>query len=286
MSYAIELKAVTKEYSNFKLNNISFQIPKGCIMGIIGENGAGKSTTIKTILGLISINSGEVLINGKKINKKDGSIKENIGVVFDECCFPEELNIEQIAKIMKELCETWDQIKFLYYLKKFDLPLKKAVKEYSKGMKTKLSIAVALSHGAKLLILDEPTSGLDPVIREEILDVFLEFIQNEENTILLSSHITSDLEKIADYIIFIHKGELKFCTPKDEMLDTYGIVICNQEQYEKINKELILAVRKNKYNIEILVKNRYAVAESISDIIVQKATLEEIMLFEIKGERE
>lgn len=285
MSYAIELKGVTKEYPNFRLNNISFQIPKGCIMGIIGENGAGKSTTIKAILGLISINSGEVIINGRKVEKKDGSIRENIGVVFDECCFPEELNIAQIEKIMKELYETWDQSQFSHYLKKFDLPPKKVVKEYSKGMKTKLSIAVALSHKAKLLILDEPTSGLDPVIREEILDVFLEFIQNEENTILLSSHITSDLEKVADYIIFVHKGELKFCNPKDEMLDTYGIAICNQEQYEKIDKELILAVRKNKFNIEILVNNRYAVAESISDIMVQKATLEEIMLFEIKGER-
>lgn len=229
---AISVKNLTKQYDGFKLDNVSFQIPMGTIVGFVGENGAGKSTTIRAVLGLIPIEEGEIEILGHKIDrsKQEGAWREQIGVVFDECNLPVSLKIKDIRHIMKNIYKTWDDDKFTGYLMRFEIPLNKKIKDLSKGMKMKLSIAVALSHDSRLLILDEATSGLDPVIRSEILDIFREFIEDEQHTVFLSSHITSDIEKIADYVMLIHKGKLLFTENKDELLYNYGVVKCSKEQ--------------------------------------------------------
>lgn len=210
-NYNLEVSDITKTYDTFTLDHISFSLPSGSIMGFIGENGAGKTTTLKALLGLVKKDAGSVHILGKEYNKStELELKEQLGIVFDECRFPENLSAVHIGKIMASIYKNWDKALYSRYLSAFSLSEKKLVKEYSRGMKMKLSIATALSHRPRLLLLDEPTSGLDPVIRNEILDVFLEYIQDEGNSILLSSHITSDLEKIADYITFIHQGKLVF----------------------------------------------------------------------------
>ena len=278
MEYALELMNVTKEYKDFKLDNISIKLPQGCIMGFVGENGAGKSTTIKLILDLISRDGGQIIVLGKD-NKLDfNSIKENIGVVMDESSFPDNLNAKEINKFMKKIYKTWDENKFFKFLNQFSITEDKSVKDYSRGMKMKLSIAVALSHDSKLLILDEATSGLDPIVREEILDIFLEFIQDESHSIFVSSHIISDLEKICDYITFIHKGKIAFSEPKDELLEKYGILKCPEEELKKIDISLIKGVRKNKFGVEALVlKNKIK-----GRFVIDKANIEDIMLFHVK----
>ena len=210
MEYAIEVRNLTKEYENFKLENASFNVGKGTIMGFIGENGAGNSTTIKAILNLIKKDNGLITVLGKEINRNEKGIKNELGIVLNDGNFNEKLNVKAINKIMKNIYKRWDDDVFYKYIEKFNIDTSKKIEEFSKGMKMKLSIAIALSHKAKILILDEATSGLDPVARDEVLDILMEFIQNEENSILMSSHITSDLEKIADYITFIHNGKIIF----------------------------------------------------------------------------
>lgn len=278
MDYVLEIKNLTKRYDGFILDNISFSLPAGCIMGLIGENGAGKSTIIKLILNLIHKDDGEIKVLGLNLDDSQTRIKENIGVVFDESSFPDNLCIYDINIIMKNIYITWNEEKFIEYTNKFSLPKKKAVKDYSRGMKMKLSIAVALSHDSKLLILDEATSGLDPIIRDEILDVFLDFIQDETHSILLSSHIISDLEKIYDYITFIHNGRLFFCEGKDTLKDMYGILKCSSSQFEQLDKSIVKGYRKNSFGVEALVlKNRVS-----AGLIVDPASIEDIMLFCVK----
>lgn len=278
MSLALELKGVVKEYEGFKLDHLDLTLPKGCIMGLIGENGAGKSTTIKLILDLIPRDGGEINILGQSNLDNLKGLKENIGVVHDESYFPEAINGNQINKIMKHIYTTWDEQAFIGYLDRFSIQRKKPLKEYSRGMKMKLSIATALSHDSKLLILDEATSGLDPVIRDEILTLFQEFIQDEEKSILMSSHIVSDLEKVCDYIAFIHKGKLIFNDPKDELLENYCILKCDYTEFESIDPSLIIGSRKSAYGIEALIKRT---TQKFGGIIDQ-ATIEDIMLFYIK----
>ena len=223
MKDILEVTNLNKKYSDFELKNINIKLPKGMIMGLIGENGAGKSTTIKSILNVINTDSGEIKIFEKDNRKYEKEIKEEIGVVLDDSFLSEYLNPNDINKIMKNIYKNWDEKLYFNYVEKFKLPKDKISKEYSSGMKMKLKIAVALSHHPKLLILDEPTSGLDPIARNEILDIFQDFIQDEENGILVSSHITSDLEHIADYITFISEGKIVFTKTRDELLDNYGI---------------------------------------------------------------
>ncbi|HAQ41199.1 MAG TPA: ABC transporter [Clostridiales bacterium] len=278
MEYALKLENVTKEYKDFKLDHININLPKGVIMGFIGENGAGKSTTIKLIMDLINRDEGTITILGRD-NKKDlKSIKENIGVVMDESCFPENLSAVEINKIMKKVYKTWDEDKFNELLREFLISNSKTIKEYSRGMKMKLSIAAALSHDSEILILDEATSGLDPVVREEILDIFMDFIQDENHSIFISSHIISDLEKICDYITFIHKGKIIFSEEKDDLLNNYGILKCSEDELEKINSKVVMGIRKNKFGIEALVLKN----EIKGDYVVDKANIEDIMLFHIK----
>ena len=296
MENAISVKNLTKQYDGFLLDHLTFDIPKGTIVGFIGENGARKSTTMKALLGLMPIEDGEVTLLGHQVKQgeKEASYKEQIGVVFDECNFPEYLKIKYISKIMKNIYQTWDDKKFLEYLKRFALPENKRVKELSKGMKMKLSIAVALSHDSRLLILDEATSGLDPVVRNELLDLFREFIEDEEHTIFISSHITSDIEKIADYVMLIHKGSLVMMENKDELLYQYAIVKCSKKQAELLPEEMIAGKRESEFGVSVLVNNREEVENGhfmreakemeASPVVIEKVNMEELFLYLIGTE--
>lgn len=285
MNNTLCIKGLTKTFDNFKLNNINMVIPKGSIMGLIGENGAGKTTLIKCILNLIKKDNGNINVLDFDIDNSDGIYKEYIGVVFDECLFNEIYNSKDINKIFKGIYKNWNESEFFSYIKKFNIDEKKKIKEYSKGMKMKLSIAVALSHNAKFLILDEAMSGIDPIVRNEILDIFMDFIQNDENSILISSHITSDLEKICDYITFIHNGEIFASRNKDLFIEEYGILKCGNDEFQNIDKEDILSIRKNNFNVEILVDKKYKMKNKYKNFIIDNVTLEDIMMFVIKGER-
>lgn len=278
---ALYIRNLSKKYDSFFLDNINITLPKGSIMGFIGENGAGKSTTIKLILELIKRDSGEIKIYDLDNRENPSDLKQNIGVVLDECSFPENLTIKEIRIILKNVYKNWSEEDFSKYIQKFELPMQKKIKEFSKGMKMKLSIAVALSHKANFLIFDEPTSGLDPVVRDEILDVLLDFIQNPENTIFMSSHITSDLEKIADYITFIHKGKIIMSEPKDEIIYNYGILKCTNDEFEKIDKSLIKGYRKNNFGVEALVLKK----DFDRDFIVDNASIDDIMVYIIRSEK-
>lgn len=293
---AVEIRNLTKRYNGFCLDNISFQIPWGCVVGFIGENGAGKSTTIKAMLGLLPFEEGEINVAGHKIREESGTDdwREQIGVVFDECNFPAELRVKHISKSMKYIFRTWDEQRFSEYLIRFDLPLNKKVKELSKGMKMKLSIAAALSHDSRILILDEATSGLDPVVRNEILDIFREFVEDERHAVFISSHITSDIEKIADYIMLIHKGKLLLYENKDELIYHYGIVRCTGQQADRIPEELIKGKWENSFETSVLVKDRTlfegdgleALMENSRDArpVLDKVTIEDILVYMVKNE--
>ena len=251
---ALEIKNISKIYKNFKLDDISFVLPCGHIMGLIGENGAGKSTIINCILDIIEKDSGSISVLGQKNDKNNVSLKENIGVVLDASDVYDNYTVKQVENIMKDVYKQWNHEVYDYYIQKFALPLNKIIKDFSRGMKMKMAITIALSYQPKLLILDEATSGLDPIMRDEILDVFMEFVQDENHAILLSSHISSDLEKIADYITFIHEGKLILSTSKDELIYEYGLMKCRNDEFDKIEKEDIIRYRIKTYEVEILVK--------------------------------
>ena len=281
---ALTVSGLTKKYKEFTLSDISFEVPQGTIVGLIGENGAGKSTTINAILGLIHKDRGEISILGSPIEELQPEVKEHIGVVFDGTNFSEELTPKRLNKVLKGIYVSWDEDYFFFLLKKLSLPTAKKIKSFSKGMKAKLSIAVAFAHHPKLLILDEATSGLDPIVRDDILDMFLDFVQDEENSILVSSHITSDLEKVADYIVFIHEGRLIFSKPKDELLESYGIVKCGAAQFDALDKQDIITYRKQDYEWQILVADRRSAEKKYPKAMVIPATIDEIMLLYVKGE--
>jgi len=279
---AIEVSNLSKSYNGFKLDNISFSLPKGSIMGLVGENGAGKSTTIRLIMNAAARNGGAVRVLGCDNQSPDFvRVKEDIGVVLDEAYFPEVITAANVNSIMKNTFHNWDSGCFFDYLKKFRLPEKKAFKDFSRGMKMKLAIAAALSHDPKLLILDEATSGLDPIIRDEILDIFNDFTRDENHSVLLSSHIVSDLEKICDYIAFIHNGRLVFCEEKDRLLDEYAIVKLSKSAFEAIPPQAIKGKRISDYGVDALVL-RSAVSSAFN---AEKTSLENIILFIAKEER-
>lgn len=285
MENILEIKNLSKKYKGFELKNVNIKLPKGMIMGFIGENGAGKTTTIKSILNIINRDSGEIKIFGLDNKENERKIKEDIGVVLDDSFLSEYLNPSDINKIMKNIYKNWDEKLYFKYIEDFKLPKEKISKEYSSGMKMKLKIAVALAHHPKLLILDEPTSGLDPVARNEILDIFQEFIQDEEHGIFVSSHITSDLEHIADYITFINNGEIIFTKTRDELLENYGIVKCSEEQFKKIDKKDYIKYKKNRYEYDVLIEDKYVFKKKYDISVIDKPSLEDIMLIYIKGEK-
>ena len=277
--YAIEVNNLTKKYDGFTLDNVSFKVPKGSIMGFIGQNGAGKSTTINAILNIVKRDEGEIKLFGLDNLKNETEVKENLAAVFDELPFNEDLNAKILSKVMSDIYKNWDEKVFFNYLDIFSLPSKKAFKKFSKGMKMKLQIAVALSHHAKLLIMDEATTGLDPVVRNEILDIFMEYLQDDNNTIFMSTHITSDLEKIADMVTFIDKGKIILSGYKDEILDDYGVIKCGKAEFESIDKTDYIGMRHTDYGVEMLVSDRHKIKEKYTDIVVDKTTLDEIMVF-------
>ena len=250
MNNALEVSHLTKDYGSFKLDDVSFTVPGGTIMGLIGENGAGKSTTIKCILNLIHRDGGTITVFGRDNREEERAVKEQIGVVLDECLFHDLLQPKQIGKILSSLYPNWDNKLFEHYRKKFGLTENKTVKEFSRGMKMKLAIAAAFATRPRLLILDEATSGLDPVVRDEILDEFLEFIQDEDHAILISSHITSDLEKAADYITYLHNGKVALTGAKDELLDTYGKLVCGRADLERVESRRYPALTVDPVTLE------------------------------------
>lgn len=283
MNDALTISGLTKTYKDFKLNEVSFSVPCGSIVGLIGENGAGKSTTINAVLGLIQKEAGSICVLGKE--QMDREIKEQIGVVYDGNNYPEILSPKKLNRVMKDIYHSWNEHAFLNLLRKFSLPTDKLIKQFSKGMKMKLAIAVALSHNSKLLILDEATSGLDPVIRDDILDILLDFAQEETHSILISSHITTDLEKIADYIVFIHGGQVVFSKPKDDLTEQYGIIKCGATQFEALDKSDIIVYRKMDYEWQALVADRDTMKKKYPKALIESATIDEIMLLYVKGER-
>lgn len=287
MENILELQQVSKKYpsSGFKLENITFSLPYGTIMGFVGENGAGKTTTIGCILNTIAEYNGTVKLFGKKMLDTDTDIREKIGVVYDGDNFPAYLNANQLANVMAGFYKQWDNDLFQKYLREFRLPAGQKIKHYSKGMTMKLAIAVALSHHPQLLILDEATSGLDPVMRDEMLDVFLDFVQKEDHSILLSSHITSDLEKIADYITFIHNGKLIMTVTKDDLLYNYAVMRCTENQFTSIDNDDIIAYRKRDYQFDVLLADGKAAQKKYKDAVIDHVSVDEIMLLLIKGDR-
>ena len=284
MDNILEVRNLTKQYADFTLDHVSFSIPKGTIMGLIGENGAGKSTTINAILDLIHKDDGTVTFWGQELSSAK-QLKEDIGVVFDGINFYETLTAAKVGKISQAAYKQWDDRLYREYLNRFQLPTDKEIKTLSKGMKMKLCIAVALSHRPKLLILDEATSGLDPVMRDDILDVFLEFVQDEEHSIMISSHITTDLEKVADTITFIHQGKVLFCKAKDELLYQYGIIRCGAAAFNEIDKSEILAYRKEDYQRNVLVADKEKARRRYKNVVVDDVSIDDILLLYVKGER-
>ncbi len=277
----ILVKDLCKQFDNFLLDHVSFQVPKGRIVGFIGENGAGKSTTINLILDELKRDNGQIQIFD--MENTVPTVKEKIGVVFDECNFHDVFNTSDIEKILSGVFKSWDGGLYRQYLERFKIPEKKPIGSFSKGMKMKLSIICAMAHRPKLLILDEATTGLDPVVRDEMLDLFLDFIQDEECSIFFSSHITSDIQKIADYVILIHQGKIVFEEQKDDLVYNFGIVKCGKEKFASISPDDYIIHRSTNVSVECLVRDKEAIKRKYKNIVVDNAALEDIMLFYIKG---
>lgn len=276
---AIEIKDLCKTYPGFSLDHVNLTLPCGCIMGLVGENGAGKSTTIRLILDMIARDSGTITLLGKDNRENIRLLKEDIGVVLDEVGIPACLNPKQVGKIMANTFRNWEQAVYDSLLEKLAVPPEKPFKDFSKGMKMKLGIAIALSHRPKLLILDEATSGLDPVVRDEVLDLFSEFTREESHAVLISSHIVSDLEKICDYIAFLHKGRLLLCEEKDALKEKYGILRCSREQLSALPPEAVIGRKATAYGVEAIAA-RDAVPAGLS---LSPIDIEELFIFMVKG---
>ena len=287
MENILELQQICKSFpkSNFILDKLSFSLPYGSILGFVGENGAGKTTTIGCILNTVRKDSGMVKLFGKEMRDTDTDIREKIGVVYDGDNFPGFWTVKQLSQVMEGIYTQWDNALFQKYLENFHLPVKQKIKNYSRGMTMKLAIAVALSHHPQLLILDEATSGLDPIMRDEMLDVFLEFVQEESHSILLSSHITSDLEKVADYITFIHNGKLILTASKNDLVYHYAVMRCRESQFLALDPGDIIAYRKRDFQIDVLVDNGKEAQRKYKDAVVDHVSVDEIMLLLVKGER-
>ena len=287
MENILELQKLCKSFpkSNFILDKLSFSLPYGAILGFVGENGAGKTTTIGCILNTVRKDSGMVKLFGKEMRDTDTDIREKIGVVYDGDNFPGFWSAKQLSQVMEGIYTQWDNALFQKYLENFHLPVKQKIKNYSRGMTMKLAIAVALSHHPQLLILDEATSGLDPIMRDEMLDVFLEFVQEESHSILLSSHITSDLEKVADYITFIHNGKLILTASKNDLVYHYAVMRCRESQFLALDPGDIIAYRKRDFQIDVLVDNGKEAQRKYKDAVVDHVSVDEIMLLLVKGER-
>ena len=279
---AIEIRGLCKHYKDFSLNDLNLDLPYGCVLGLVGENGAGKSTTIRLIMDALDRDGGSVSVLGTDNKSRDfQALKEDIGVVLDETFVPEVMSAKQLGKVMAGTYKNWDQAAYDGWLRRFELPLDKKFSTYSRGMTMKLGIAAALSHRPKLLLLDEATGGLDPMVREELLEVFADFAAEDGHAVLLSSHIVSDLERICDYIAFLHKGRLVLCEEKDLLLDRYGILKCGRDQFANIPEEAVHGKRVGTYGVEALVEREFMPR----DAVIDRASLEDIILFMVKGDK-
>ena len=279
---AVEIRGLCKRYKDFSLEDLNLDLPYGCVLGLVGENGAGKSTTIRLIMDALERDAGTVSVLGVDNQSKAFlERKEDVGVVLDETFVPEVLSAKQLGRVMEGTYKNWDQAAYDGWIRRFELPLNKKCKDYSRGMTMKLGIALALSHRPKLLLLDEATGGLDPMVREELLEVFADFAAEEGHAVLLSSHIVSDLERICDYIAFLHKGKLALCEEKDVLLDKYGILKCSREQLANIPEEAVHGKRVGTYGVEALVEREFMPR----DAVVDRASLEDIILYMVKGEQ-
>lgn len=275
----IEIKNVSKDYGDFKLDNISFCVPEGSVCGFIGQNGAGKTTTIKAILDVINVDEGEIFVFNQNITSDSAKLREDIGVVFDEMGFHEFMTGKDINIMMKNIYKNWDEQAFFDYLTKFSLPSKKPCGDFSRGMRMKLQIAVAMSHHAKLLIMDEPTSGLDPIVRNEMIQIFREYVIEEDHSILLSSHITGDLEKIADEVVFINGGKIVLSGNKDEILEKHGLLKCKKSELGEISESFIVHAEAETFGVSVLVNDKKACEKLYPSMVIEQASLEDIMLF-------
>lgn len=280
MENALEISGLCKQYKGFALKDVSFTLPSGCVMGLVGENGAGKTTTLKAVLNLIHRDAGTILVRGQDNIREERAVKERIGVVLEDGCFLNTMNARQVDVLMGKAYQNWHSEQFFGYLKRFGIDESKKIKDYSKGMRMKVNIAAAMSHEAGLLIMDEPTSGLDPVVRDEVLDLFYDFMQDDGHSILLSSHITSDLDKIADYITFIHDGNVVLSEPRDVLLDTYGVLRCTAEQLTALDPAAVRGKRVGAFGCEALVR-RDGVPQGWP---VEPVNIEQVMLFLTRGE--
>ena len=282
---AIEIRDLTVKYDGFTLDKVSFDVAKGSIMGFIGQNGAGKTTTIKALLNIIKRDAGTIKMLGLDNIKDELSVKEQISAVFDELPFHDQLNARNLNIILRDVYRDWDSTVFKTYLERLALPERKKIGEFSKGMKMKLQIAAALSHNAKLLIMDEATTGLDPVVRNECLDIFLEYLQDEDHSILMSSHITSYLEKIADSVTFIHKGKLLLTGYKDEVLEKHGVIKCRKNDYKEIEPADIVSARVTDFGAEVMIRDKALCNRKYTGLALDNTTLEEIMLYYVNAEK-
>lgn len=287
MENILELQQVSKTYpkSDFTLDSLSFSLPYGAILGFVGENGAGKTTTIGCILNTVHKDSGTVKLFGREMGDEDTDIRGRIGVVIDEDNFPGFWTAKHLSRVMEGIYPQWDNALFQRYLEEFRLPSNQKVKRYSKGMTKKLALAAALSHHPQLLILDEATSGLDPIVRDDMSDVFLDFVQDEGHSILLSSHITSDLEKIADYIAFLHRGKLIMTVSKNDLAYGYAILRCRESQFLAMDPGDMIAYRKRDFQIDVLVSDGEAARRKYKDAVIDHVTVDEVMLLLAKGEK-
>ncbi|UTC76409.1 ABC transporter ATP-binding protein [Treponema sp. OMZ 792] len=276
MDYILNIKNLNKDYKTFSIKNINLQIPKGTVMGFIGANGAGKTTTIKLIMQLIKKDSGQIEIFGQPAEKNFNAIKQDIGFVYDEPCFYEQLKIRDMTKIIAPFYGSWDWEVYKNYLSQFKLDENQKIMQLSKGMKTKYSLAVALSHHARLIIMDEPSSGLDPIIRRELLDIFYDVISDGKSSIFFSTHITSDLERIADYITFIKNGEIVFSKRKDDVFSEYSLVKGGLDELKDGIENKLIGIRKTGVGFEALTKEKQGLPSSL---IMEKPSLEDIMFF-------
>ena len=281
---AIELSHIHKSFGSFAIQDLSLAVPQGTICGLVGENGAGKSTTIRLLMGALRPDSGSASVLGTDVSAPAfREVKEDIGVVLDEAYFPEVLSARQVGRVMAKTYRRWNQETYEAFLRRFDLPEKKQFKDYSRGMRMKLAIAVALSHDPKLLVLDEATAGLDPIVRDEVLEIFNEFTRAEDHSILISSHILSDLEKLCDYIAFLHQGKLLFCAEKDTLLEEYALFTGTADQAESLDPEAVAGRENGPYGaVKCLVK-RDSVPATLT---LERPTVEDVILFMVKGAKD
>lgn len=277
----VSIRHLTKRFKDFTLDDVSFDVPAGCVVGFIGENGAGKSTALKSILGLVNPDGGEIEVFGKSAGSLGREEKNAIGAMLGETCLPENLTLKDVNEVMRLIFAKWNEENFFAYAQRFSLPEGKKIREFSRGMRQKAAIAVALSHGAELLILDEPTSGLDPVARDEILDILYDFMQKESRSVLISSHIVTDLEKLCDYVVFIHKGKIVFSEEKDVLSEKYALFRGSAEELAALGRDAVAAYIRGDFGMSALVYREKIAA----GIPLEKAGLEDIMLYYARGER-